>query len=517
MGDTQHPVSVGDELRTAASDSADQPYLLHEGGALTFSETYAAVRSAACGLIERGLKPGDRIAVWASNDLATAIALLAIPSIGAIVVPLNTRYTTREVSGILRRTRCSMILAPDHLVGRSLAREALGIADGLVVVCLGPDVPEGAVDWADVCATGSADVSDDLDHRLDSMTGEEVVVIQFTSGTTGQPKGALLRQGSILSTGRAWGRIAGLTKGDVYPIMYPLSHVGGFKTGLLSTLMARAAAVLIPVVTTESIIGTFQRHEVTVFNGPPTVLQSLLEAVATGVLATTTHIRTVVTGSTIVPPQLVRELSDMLGVQDVINAYGLTEASGVCSMTRRGDAINLVCETLGRAIDGVDVRIAPGAPTGEIEVRGPHVMVGYLDDPEATAAVMHDGWLRTGDTGSIDTDGYIRITGRATDMIIVGGFNVYPAEVEHLLLEHDTIGRAAVVGAADQRLGEVPVAFVVPSGNGVADPDRLIAWCREQLANFKVPRRIWVVDELPLGDLGKVAKPALRERAAHLM
>jgi acyl-CoA synthetase (AMP-forming)/AMP-acid ligase II len=328
----------------------------------------------------------------------------------------------------------------------------------------------------------------------------------------------------MLATSATWADVVGLRRGDVYPVTYPLAHAGGYKTGLLTTLAARATAVLFPVVSTEALVAAVSAHHATIVNGPPPVLRSLLSAVRDGLLPASTRIRTVVTGSAIVPPPLIRELSQVLGVADVINAYGLTEATGVCMMTRRGDPVELVCETVGTAIDGVQVRMAGTGQTGEIEVRGPNVMVGYLDDPAATAEVMDDGWLRTGDIGWIGDDGYVRIVGRAKDMVVVGGFNVYPAEVEHVLADHPGVSEAAVVGVPDDRLGEVVVAFVIPPAASSAtslatgpatgpDPDELVRWCRDRLANFKVPRRVWIVESLPRAAVGKIAKPELRERA----
>jgi len=188
-------------------------------------------------------------------------------------------------------------------------------------------------------------------------------------------------------------------------------------------------------------------------------------------------------------------------------------------MTRRGDPLELVSGTIGRPIDGVEVRVNPtgdGAAdgVGELEVRGANVMAGYLDDPAATAEAMHDGWLRTGDLGWIGPDGYVRLAGRTRDLVIVGGFNVYPVEIEHALVDHPAVREVAVVGLPDSRLGEVTAAFVV--GGGI-EPDALLAWCRERLANFKVPRHLWLVDELPRNAMGKIVKTDLARRAAELI
>jgi acyl-CoA synthetase (AMP-forming)/AMP-acid ligase II len=211
----------------------------------------------------------------------------------------------------------------------------------------------------------------------------------------------------------------------------------------------------------------------------------------------------------------------VLGLQLVVTAYGLTETTGVCTMTRPGDPIDVVAETSGRPIEGVDVRIinesgeaVPAGSRGEIAVRGIGLMRGYLDDPEATDASMRDGWLATGDVGWIGEDGNLRIVDRLKDMVVVGGFNVYPAEVERVLLEHDAVSQAAVIGLPDVRMGEVPGAFVVPVQGAAIDVDSLVVYLGERLAKFKVPRTVWLVDGLPMNAAGKVAKAELRSDAA---
>lgn len=533
--------TIAGELSAAAAGYPDDVAVRCEDDKRTFAELQRDVWRAARGLLAAGVQPGDRVALWAPNTLDAAIALLAIVVSGGIVVPLNTRYRAREVAGILGRARCRMIIAPGSFLGRSLAAEALEVAGVTAVVSLGGDDPEGARPWPDIIAGGASVSGRELGERTEVQSGEDVAVVQFTSGTTGQPKGALLRQGPMLATAMTWADVVGMGCGDVYPVAYPLAHVGGYKTGLLTTLAARATAILFPVVTSETLVVAVSAHHPTIINGPPPVLRSLLSAVEEGRLPATTRIRVAVTGSSIVPPPLLRDLSRLLGVTDVINAYGLTEATGVCMMTRRGDPLELVCKTVGTAIDGVQLRIAspaaaPGdrsaadapagtadrdraagtAEIGEIEVRGRNVMAGYLDDPSATAEVMDDGWLRTGDIGWIGDDGYVRIAGRARDMVVVGGFNVYPAEVEHVLADHPDVLEAAVVGIPDERLGEIAVAFVVPL-SAAPVPEALVRWCRDRLAGFKVPRRVWIVDSLPRGAVGKIAKLDLRERAIALL
>jgi acyl-CoA synthetase (AMP-forming)/AMP-acid ligase II len=518
--------TIARELRAAAADSPGATVIDYGKERLSFAELHDRVRAAARGLVAAGVARGDRVAVWAPNTIEAVTALLAIPVAGAVVVPLNTRYRQREAAEIVQSAGCRLVLAPASFLGRGYAAEALKIDGPAAVVSLGPDTTAGTAAWHELITAGTAADDRELAARVAAQSGTDVVLIQYTSGTTGRPKGAALRQGPMLATARTWTAVAGLDRGDTCLVTYPMAHIGGFKTGLLTTLVARATAVLFPVVNAESLIAAMSRHRAAVVAAPPPVLRTLLDAVRDGQLPATRQIRTAVTGSAIVPPALVRELTDKL-VTEVINAYGLTEATGVCTMTRRGDPIELVCETVGRAIDGVEVRIAPGSAAasadgdqpgaGEIEVRGPNVMAGYLDDPDATAEVMDGDWLRTGDVGWIGAGGYVRIAGRAKDMVVVGGFNVYPAEVEHVLAAHPGVAEAAAVGVPDDRLGEVVAAFVVPlpgQGPGAAG---LTRWCRERLANFKVPRYLWIVPSLPRANAGKVAKSELRATALRTL
>jgi HIP---CoA ligase len=329
--------TIAGELCAAAADHPDDLAICAEAEQRTFGELQRDVWQAARGLLARGVRPGDRVALWAPNTLDAAVALLAVVVAGGVVVPLNTRYRSREVAGILRRARCRMVIAPGSFLGRSFAAEALEIAGAAAVVSLGGHHPAGAQPWPEVVAEAARISGQALDERIGRQSGDHAAAVQYTSGTTGQPKGAVLRQGPMLSTAATWSDVAGLKQGDVYPVAYPLSHVGGYKTGVLTALVARATAVLFPEITSETLVTAVRAHRPAVVSAPPPMLRSLVSAVRDGSLPASTRIRTVVTGSAIVPPQLIRELARDLGVADVINAYGLTEATGVCTMTRRGD------------------------------------------------------------------------------------------------------------------------------------------------------------------------------------
>ncbi len=504
-------------VERAAARYAGRPALVDQTGTVTFDDLLELVRAAAGALIEAGVGAGDRVALWAPNTSEWAMASLAVLFAGGSVVPVNTRYTAVEAAALVDRAGCRVVLAEGELGGRTLAREAAGMPGPRAVVSLGAPTP-GLASWAEFAGAGASNA--ELDRRMAVLTPDDVSHVQYTSGTTGVPKGAMLRHGAMVVTTERWAEVVGLTVGDCYPVVSPFSHIGGHKTGLLACLVAGATTV--PVASFDP--GRFERivaeHDVTVVQGPPTLFHALIEQAREGSDAFGT-LRVGVTGAAVIPPTLVRDMLDVLGLQLVVTAYGLTETTGVCTMTRPGDPIDVVAETSGRPIEGVDVRIVdesgvplPPGSRGEITVRGIGVMRGYLDDPEATRATMHGEWLATGDVGWIGEDGNLRIVDRLKDMVVVGGFNVYPAEVERVLLEHAAVAQAAVIGLPDARMGEVPGAFVVPVPGAVIDVESLVGFLGERLAKFKVPRTVWVVDRLPLNAAGKVAKAELRSDAA---
>jgi acyl-CoA synthetase (AMP-forming)/AMP-acid ligase II len=502
----------------AASTYAGRPALVSPAGTVAFDELLELVRSAAGALIDAGVATGDRVAIWGPNTPEWAMASLAVLFAGGSVVPVNTRYTAVEAAALVSRAGCRVVLAEGDSGGRSLSQEAAAMPGRVTVVSLGESAPPGQTSWATFAGAGSS--SAELDRRLAALTPGDVSHVQYTSGTTGAPKGAMLCHGAMVETTARWADVVGLRVGDCYPVVSPFSHIGGHKTGLLACLVAGATTV--PVASFD--VGSFERTvaelDVTVVQGPPTLFHALIERAREGSDALGT-LRVGVTGAAVIPPSLVRDMLHVLGLQLVVTAYGLTETTGVCTMTRPGDPIDVVAETSGRPIEGVDVRIinesgeaVPAGSRGEIAVRGIGLMRGYLDDPEATDASMRDGWLATGDVGWIGEDGNLRIVDRLKDMVVVGGFNVYPAEVERVLLEHDAVSQAAVIGLPDVRMGEVPGAFVVPVQGAAIDVDSLVVYLGERLAKFKVPRTVWLVDGLPMNAAGKVAKAELRSDAA---
>jgi len=346
----------------------------------------------------------------------------------------------------------------------------------------------------------------------------------FTSGTTGLPKGVMVRGGAMIRAFQGWGEALGVTRGDRYLLVNPYFHAFGLNAGIVVCLLGGATDVPVAVFDPGEVLATIERERITVFTGPPALFQQLLNhpALPDHDLSS---LRSCVTGAATIPVEMVVAMRERLGFEVVITAYGMTETSGIATYTRAGDPPELVATTSGRAIPDAEVRIAdadghevPRGTSGEIQVRGFQIMAGYLDDPEATAAAIDpDGWLHTGDIGVMGEDGYIDITDRLKDMFIVGGFNASPAEIERKLIEHPEIGQVAVIGIPDERLGEVGAAFVVAAAGASPLADDVITWCRDRMANFKVPRHVWTVPELPLNASNKVRKDVLRATAADLV
>ena len=346
----------------------------------------------------------------------------------------------------------------------------------------------------------------------------------FTSGTTGRPKGAMLTHGQTLRSFADWAEVVGLRAGDRYLIVNPFFHSFGYKAGIVASLIAGATIVPHAVFDPSSVLDRVAEERITMLPGPPTLYQSIL-ADPQLADADITSLRLAVTGAAVIPVDLIHRMRGELGFETVVTGYGLTECNGIATMCRHDDDAETIATTSGRAIPGVEVLVAGddgaeverGLP-GEVIVRGYNVMRAYFDEHEETAAAIDDGgWLHTGDIGVMDERGYLRITDRKKDMFIVGGFNAYPAEVESLVLRNRKVAQVAVVGVPDERLGEVGMAFVVLRPDDDATPDELVEWCRAEMANYKAPRYVEIVDALPLNASGKILKFELRDRGRSVL
>ena len=514
----ERPATVPALVRHAAEQFGDARALTDDGGTFTFTELASACGRVAAALAGFGLRPGDRAAIWAPNSSEWAVAALGAAFAGVVLVPINTRAKGEEAALLVARARCRALFTTRGFLGADypamLHASGIALPELVHTVVLRGEARPGEHPWAGFLAE-AGDRTLVVDVRPDDISH-----VQFTSGTTGSPKGAMLRHGALCRTTRDWVANVGLVAGDRYAIVSPFFHISGHKTGVLACLTAGATMLPQPVFDAVEVMRRVQDERITVLPGPPTIYQTLL-AHPRRPEFDLSSLRLAVTGAAAIPPVLIERMVHELGFRDVITAYGITETTGVCTMCRPGDDLALIAESSGRAIPGVEIRIAdpdghelPPRATGEILVRGDNVMAGYLDDPDATAAAIDaGGWFHSGDVGWVDEQGNLRITDRLGDVFIVGGFNAYPAEIEAVLLRHPSVARVAVIGEPDERLGEVGCAFVVTPPDVERSPataGAIVEWCRERIANYKVPRRVLFVDALPENASGKVLKHDLR-------
>lgn len=518
-GDLQ-PRTIPEALNWAAEHYRDDEALIDGKTRLSFGDLAARVDHVARALVGSGIEPGDRVALWAPNSADWVIISFAVYAVGAVLVPLNTRYRGEEAGHVLRTSRARLLFTVTDMLGSDLV-ELLADVPGLeslqeTVVLDGPARLE-CTTFAEFTARARDEHGPEVVRRRGALRGDDASDIIFTSGTTGKPKGAVLGHGASVRTYMAWSELVGLRRGDRYLVVYPFFHTAGLKSGLLACVLRGATILPHAVFDVVPVMERVASERISMLPGPPTVFQSILNHPDFASFDLSS-LRLSVTGAAIVPVDVIRRMRDELRFETVVTGYGLTETTGTVSMCRHDDAPEVIATTVGRPLPGVSVRIVDDAgqsvgpdEPGEILVRGFNVMQEYFEDPTATKeAIDEEGWLRTGDIGVMGGDGNLRITDRKKDMYIVGGFNAYPAEIEGIMIGHPQVGQVAVVGVPDERLGEVGVAFVVPRPGQTVDPDELGAWCRDHMANFKVPRSIRVVDALPLNPTGKVMKFQLR-------
>ena len=485
---------------------------------LSYAELERLSRHAGRALLAIGLEPGERVAIWAPNGHHWLVAALGSLMAGAVLVPLSTRLKGGEAADILRRSGARVLFSvgeflgsyiPDLLAGQPL--------DGLEQTIVLESARHGDRTWQGFLCLAEQVPDEVLSRRMASFDGDSLSDLMFTSGTTGYPKGVLCAHGQNLHLFDSWGEIVGLQPGDRYLIVNPFFHSFGFKAGWLAALIRGATILPQRTFDAEAVLRRVEQDRVSFLPGPPALYSAMLDHPRRADFDLSS-LRVAVTGAASVPPVLVQRMREELGFASVVTAYGLTETCGLATVCRPGDDALTVASTCGRPLEGIEVRcvdaegnpVSTGEP-GEVLIRGYNLMKGYFNDVQASQeAVDAQGWLHTGDVGVLDERGYLRITDRLKDMFIVGGFNCYPAEVERLLMEHPAVAQAAVVGIADERLGEVGKAFVIPRPGASLAADELIAWSRTRMANYKVPRSVQLVDVLPLNAAGKVLKGELR-------
>ena len=515
--------TIPELIDTSAETFGDQQALLDGEIDWSFIQLRAEIHRAAKALITTGVQSGDKVAIWAPNTWEWVVAALGVHVVGAILVPINTRFKGREAAYVLRQAEVNILFTVTDFLDTNYVNllqevEADQELDEIVVLRGSPQ--EFTPPFIDFIERADDCLETEFLQRKKSVSGNDLCHIMFTSGTTGAPKGAMLGHSAIVRGYNDWADIIGLEQGDRYLIINPFFHSFGLNAGILACLMKGSCIIPHPVFDVQQVMERVPVDKITMLPGPPAIYQTILNHPELENFDMST-LRLAVTGAAAIPVEMIIQMRERLGFEKVVTGYGLTEGSGLATMCRHDDDPAVIANTSGRAMPDMEVKIVDdegneverGGP-GEIVVKGYNVMVGYLNNPEQTdEAIDKDGWLHTGDIGIMDQYGNISITDRKKDMFINGGFNVYPAEVEATMLRHPHIGQVSVVGVPDQRLGEVGYAFIVPATGQTPEKDQIIEWCRQEMANFKSPRFIEIIDALPLNASGKVLKYELRERA----
>lgn len=522
MSESFIPSRTLPEMVQTAADRYGASLAVEDGDTrLTFAQLNQMRIKAAKAFYAANIQKGDRIAIWAPNVYQWIIAAIGAQTIGAVLVPLNTRYKGSEAAYILNSSGARLLFTVSEFLGvnysQSIAEQDIPSLETIVLLEGSSDDPEQQ-SWQQFLASGVDVAEQTITDLADAILPSDTLDILYTSGTTGKPKGVVTNHGQNILTYEGWSAGVGLRHGDNYLIINPFFHSFGYKAGWLSALITGATMYPVKVFDLDATLAKIERDKISMIPGPPTIYQSLISHPDRDKYDLSS-LRLAVTGSAPVPVELVQKMRDILGFEVVVTAYGLTESCGTVSLCRPDDDAETISTTSGAALPGIEIKCVdtntgeqvPNGESGEIWFRGYNVMQEYFNNPEETAKnITEDGWLKTGDIGMINDRGYIKITDRIKEMFIVGGFNCYPAEIESTLCSMPGVAQAAIIGVPDERMGEVAKGYVTANHDADLSQDSVIAWCRNNMANYKVPRTVEVVESLPLNAAGKIDKLALR-------
>ncbi|KQU88107.1 fatty-acid--CoA ligase [Ensifer sp. Root31] len=518
------PLTVSAALARAATIAPDVEAIVAAGGRLTFQELAERVTNARAALVAAGVRKGDHVGLCLGNSTDWAVIFLAIGTLGAVTVPVNTRFVAVEMAYALKQSRVTTLITCDRFlkidfiemlreicpgVDNTLPHGALPDLNRILVV--GDDIPSTAISWRQLCASEPEPVAAG-DHA------EDILLIQYTSGTTSFPKGVLLRHRNMLANAFFSGMRTGLRPGDRFHSARPFFHVAGTTLSILACLQHAVTLVSMDRFDPGEALRLMEEEKCTHFSGNDTMALMLLSHPDRPSRAL--NLRGAWLAAS---PTIVRRVIDELGARECVVGYGLSEASPNVAQSCWWEPEEVRISAAMRVQPGVEVRIrtesghdAGPDEQGEILVRGWNVMKGYFDKPEETAAALDaEGWLSTGDLGALDRAGRLRFLGRAKDIVRVGGENVSPADVENVLHRNRLIRQAAVVGVPDERLVEVTAAFVILKEGCAATPAEIIDWSKREMAGFKVPRHVWIVDDFESIGMTASSKIQKKQLAAH--
>jgi fatty-acyl-CoA synthase len=481
------PQTLGELLERQARERGGAEALVTPAGRFSFGEMLERSKQVAGGLQAMGIRRGDHVGILMGNDDKWLSLFYGAALIGAVTVPVNTRFKAAEIDFCLKQARCKRLVYVERFLNIDFGAmvRATGFSNAVEISHL----PSG-------------------NFSENPVSPSDILLIQFTSGTTAYPKGAMLTHDNMLRNAWAAGTRVGIRADDRYFNCRPFFHVAGTTLSALMSLVFGACLVTLPTFDAGAALAMMERERCTLISGNDTLFQMLM-----GHADFPRRKLSLRGGWSAAGPETMRAIIDRMGCKAICAAYGLSEASPNVVMSDWRDPEELRVQGLAKPHDGVEVRIVDG----EIQVRGWSVMRGYCNNPEATAkAFSADGWLRTGDLGSLTADGRLRMTGRLKDVFRVGGENVAPAEVEEVLLAHPAVETAQVIGVPDARLGEVPCAYVTLKDGFSTKEEELLGWCKARCASFRVPRYLRIVpdfESIGMTASGKVQKTKLREHA----
>ncbi|WP_063045800.1 AMP-binding protein [Nocardia pseudovaccinii] len=521
LGDT-----IGDDFDRMAAAYADREALVDcpSGRRWTYRELAAAIDALATGLAERGIAKGDRVGIWAPNCAEWFLTQYATAKLGAILVNINPAYRTSELEYVLRQAGVRMLIAAPEFKTSSyvaMIEQVRPNYPGLEQVLV-----LGTPEW-DAVAQSDID-AERLAKIAATLSMDDPINIQYTSGTTGFPKGATLSHHNILNNGYFVGELCSYTEHDRICVPVPFYHCFGMVMGNLAST-SHGAAVVIPGPAFDPIatLDAVAAQRCTSLYGVPTMFIAILAQLDSGKDVDLSSLRTGIMAGSPCPVEVMKRVIDRMGMSEVCICYGMTETSPVSTQTRRDDGIDRRTATVGRVGPHLEVKIidpatgltVPRGEPGELCTRGYSVMLGYWSEPEKTAeAIDAARWMHTGDIGVMDDDGYLAITGRIKDMVIRGGENIYPREIEEFLYTHPDILDAQVIGVPDPKYGEELMAWIrMKDGTTPLDADAIRAFCTGKLAHFKIPRYVHIVEEFPMTVTGKIRKAEMRELAVELL
>lgn len=524
MSEQFEKLTMADILTQAVNQFGDKIAIKDGDIELSFGDVEAMAVQAARAFLVKGIVKGDRVAIWAPNVFEWVVTAIGLELIGGVLVPLNTRWKGSEVADVLARGDVRMLFTVESFQAspsteiRYLDLLAGHSIDSVNEIVLLRGEGDGASNFESFLATGMDVEIADVEAASANVSPDDVMDMLPTSGTTGKPKLVMCAHGQNMRTVATWADTNGLNSEDNYLVINPFFHSFGYKAGWLAALIKGACIFPVQSFDLDAVLAQIERDKISMLPGPPTIYQSIL-AHPKRADYDLSSLRLAVTGAAPVPVSLVNKMRSELNFEVVVTAYGMTETSGFVSICRPDDPAEIISGSSGRAMDGIEVKCVDGkgqevprGENGEIWVRGYNVMKGYFDNDAATKeAITEDGWLKTGDVGNMDEDGYIDITDRLKDMIISGGFNVYPAEIEDCLSSLEGVQQVAIVGVPDERMGEVGKVFIVKAEGSALDEAGVKQYCKENLANYKIPKQIVFIKQMPMNASGKILKTELRQ------